>query len=52
MLAGPAQFILNILPYCEQNNSSIVAITSTSVKEPVGLLNLSAIYRTGLVIFF
>lgn len=51
MLAGPAQFILNILPYCEQNNSSIVAITSTSVKEPVGLLNLSAIYRTGLVIF-
>ncbi|WP_158999424.1 SDR family oxidoreductase [Pigmentibacter ruber] len=51
MLAGPAQFVLNILPHCEHNNSSIVAITSTSIKEPVGLLHMSAIYRSGLVIF-
>ncbi|WGL61136.1 SDR family oxidoreductase [Pigmentibacter sp. JX0631] len=51
ILAGPAQFILNILPFCEHNNSSIVAITSTSVKEPVGLLHMSAIYRSGLVVF-
>lgn len=51
ILAGPAQFVLDILPFCEEQNSSIVAITSTSVKEPVGQLHLSAIYRTGFVIF-
>lgn len=51
ILAGPAQFLLDMLPFMEHHNSSIVAITSTSVKEPVGELHLSAIYRTGLVIF-
>jgi 3-oxoacyl-[acyl-carrier protein] reductase len=51
ILAGPAQFLLDILPYFANENSSVVAITSTSVKEPVGQLHLSAIYRTGFVVF-
>ncbi len=51
MLAGPAQFLLNILPYMKHHKSSVVAITSTSVKEPIATLDLSAIYRSGLVIF-
>lgn len=51
ILAGPAQFLISMIPYFEPHQSSVVAITSTSVREPVGQLNLSAIYRSGLVVF-
>lgn len=51
LVAGPAHFLISMLPYMESHNSSVVAITSTAVKEPVRELNLSAIYRSALVVF-
>ncbi len=50
LVAGPARFLNSIVQNMATKNSSIVAITSTSVKEPVGELNLSAIYRSAFVV--
>lgn len=50
ILAGPSQFLLSMLPHMIPKNSSVVAITSSSVKEPVRELNLSAIYRSAFVV--
>ncbi len=49
LVAGPARFLQTVLKHLA-NPSSIVAITSTSVKEPVGELNLSAIYRSAFTV--
>ncbi len=51
LLVGPQQFIQNCVSFLVPYKSSIVAITSTSVKEPVRNLNLSAIYRTGFSVY-
>ena len=48
LFSGVAQFILKLLPQM-QDQSSIVAITSTTIKEPIEGLSLSAAYRSGLV---
>lgn len=50
LLSGPANTILGLLPYLK-DNASIVAISSTTVKEPNPNLPLSATYRTGLMAF-
>lgn len=50
LVAGPAQFLISLIPHLEPQRSSVVAITSTSVKEPVRELNLSAIYRSAFVV--
>jgi 3-oxoacyl-[acyl-carrier protein] reductase len=50
LVAGPAQFLLCMLKHMAPNQSSVVAITSSAVKEPVRELNLSAIYRTAFVV--
>jgi 3-oxoacyl-[acyl-carrier protein] reductase len=50
LLAGPASFMLALVPSMETPGGSVVAITSAAVREPVGELNLSAIYRSGLVV--
>jgi 3-oxoacyl-[acyl-carrier protein] reductase len=51
LVAGPANFLISMIPYMDPNNSSVVAITSSAVKEPVRELNLSAIYRSAFVVF-
>lgn len=50
LVAGPTYLLTSLIPQLEPNNSSVVAITSTTVKEPLGELNLSAIYRSALVV--
>lgn len=50
LLAGPTQLLVSLVPHLAPHNSSVVSITSTTVKEPLGELNLSAIYRTALVV--
>ena len=50
LVAGPAQFLISMLKHMVPKKSSIVAITSSAVKEPVRELNLSAIYRTAFVV--
>lgn len=50
LLVGPTQLLVSLMPHLEPHNSSVVSITSTTVKEPLGELNLSAIYRTALVV--
>ena len=50
LLAGPVMLLHSLLPHLE-DKSSIVAITSTTVKEPNPDLVLSAVYRTGLTVY-
>lgn len=50
LVAGPAQFLISLIAHLEPQRSSVVSITSTSVKEPVRELNLSAIYRSAFVV--
>jgi 3-oxoacyl-[acyl-carrier protein] reductase len=51
LLKGPALLFSALLPHLHTPDGSVVAITSTTVKEPHGDLPLSAAYRTGLVAF-
>jgi 3-oxoacyl-[acyl-carrier protein] reductase len=51
LVEGPATFLLGAIPHLKHNRGSVVAITSTTVREPVGTLTLSAIYRSAFVVF-
>jgi 3-oxoacyl-[acyl-carrier protein] reductase len=50
LVAGPTRFLLSMLNHMVPHKSSVVAITSSAVKEPVRGLNLSAIYRAAFVV--
>lgn len=49
LLKGPALLLSALFPYLRKPGASVVAITSTTVREPNVDLPLSAAYRTGLV---
>lgn len=49
LLAGPANLLASLVPALEKKVGSVVAVTSTTVRQPHGDLPLSAAYRTGLV---
>ena len=49
LLAGPALLLSAVMPCLENGVGSVVAITSTTVKQPNSALPLSAAYRTGFV---
>ncbi|MGB9730899.1 MULTISPECIES: SDR family oxidoreductase [Calditerrivibrio] len=48
-LMSAVRMIREVLPYMKKNNSgSIVTITSTSIKEPIDILLLSNVFRSGV----
>ncbi|MCA2960615.1 MAG: SDR family oxidoreductase [Silvanigrellales bacterium] len=49
LLKGPALLLQALVPHLRRPGGSVVAITSTTVKEPNPDLPLSAAYRAGLV---
>jgi 3-oxoacyl-[acyl-carrier protein] reductase len=49
LLKGPALLLQALMPFVMAPGGSVVAITSTTVREPHPNLPLSAAYRTGLV---
>lgn len=48
LLAGPANLINNLMPFVSAPGGSIVALSATTVKEPLASLPMSAAYRSGL----
>lgn len=51
LLSGPATLLTALLPTLKHHVGSVVAIASTTVKEPNPNLALSAAYRSGLIAF-
>lgn len=51
LLSGPLTLLAGLLPHLQSPGGSIVALTSTTVKEPNRNLVLSSMYRTALTVY-